>query len=214
MFKKIMMTALAVSALALNAPAASAGHATVSCRFNAVSQATATGQDTWEGAAEGYIVGNTGEAVSIRCVVKVNGAVRAATSWGSGTTVATTADRVTYVRTLTEVTQLCAQYVTAHGPGETCFATTTTTIPPAEFWDAVDLVWETVFGALDPVFDEITEIEKTYIDPTACEELKKHAGTYGGPPPAPVIVITAEGDVYIDGDLFWDCPPYEPDPAS
>ena len=198
LLKKIMMAGLAVGALALNAPAASAGHATVNCRFNAVSQATATGQDTWEGAAEGYIVGNAGEAVSIRCVVKVNGAVRAATAWGSGTTAATTADRVTYVRTLTEVTQLCAQYTTAHGPGETCFATTTTQIPPQE-----------VIDALDAVFDLLTEVEKTVIDPVVCPVLQSLNGSYGPIEIKPGTGGTG-GDVYINGELWWDCPTYEP----
>ena len=214
MIKKIMMAALAVSALALNAPAASAGHQTVSCRFNALSQGTVTGQDTWEGAAQGYIVGNAGESVSIRCVVRVNGAVRASTSVGVGTTVATTADRVTFAATLTETTQLCAQYTTAHGSGETCFATTTTTIPPDEVWDAIDAVFELFFDTADPVFDEITKIEKEHIDPKLCPELAKLKGTYGGPPPVPVIVITEFGDIYIDGILFWDCPPYEPEPVA
>ena len=216
LFKKLLTAVVAVGAVALYAPVASASHATVNCRFNAVSQATATGQDTWEGHAQGYIVGNTGEPVSIRCVVKVNGTVRAATAWGSGNTVATTQDRVTYVRTLTQVTQLCAQYTTSHGAGETCFATTTTQVPPQEVYDALDAVIteiDNALGQLDPVFDIIHDIEVTYVDPVACPALAARAGTYGGPPPLPVITITANGDILVDGELWWDCPGYEPVPA-
>ena len=126
-----------LGALALPAPAASASHAAVYCRYNAVSQATATGRDTWVGHAHGYVAGDTGEPVAIRCVIRVDGAIRAATGWGTGSTVAVTADQVTYVRALTEVTLMCAEYVTADGPGETCFQTTTTQIPPKAELDAV-----------------------------------------------------------------------------
>ena len=185
-----MMAGLAAGALALNAPVASAGHEQVLCRFNAVSQATATGQDTWEGVAEGIVVGNPTEAVSIRCVVRVSGVIAAATVPGSGTGVATTADRVTYARTLTQVTQLCAQYTSSHGASETCFATTTTQVPPQE-----------VIDALYPV------------DVAICSVLDDHNGFDNG-----VIRIqpgTADqngntgGDVYVNGALFWDCPGYE-----
>ena len=148
---RTIVAGLVVGLLATYAPVATAGHAIVGCRMNSLSQATATGQDTWEGVAEGYVIGNTGEAVSVRCVVRVNGAVRAATNWGNGTTAATTADRVTYIRTLTEVAQLCAQYVTGHGPGETCFDVSTTAVPPPEVYDvlvgALDLVDEVGPGA-------------------------------------------------------------------
>lgn len=148
--RRMVIAALAAGLVALNAPAVSANHATVNCRFDSQSQAAVTGQDTWEGFAQGYIIGNAGESVTIRCVVKVNGSNRAATAWGSGTTVATTADRVTYVRTLTEVVQLCAQYTTAHGAGETCFAVSTTQLPPQEVIDAVESVSDLVGGRRYP----------------------------------------------------------------
>lgn len=201
------MAGLAVVALALNAPAASANHATINCRFNAVTQAAATGQDTWEGVAEGYIVGNPDETVNIRCVVRVNGSVRAATDYGSGQAVATTSGRVTFTRTLTEVTQLCAQYsITRNGQpvesGEVCFGTTTTQIPPQE-----------VIDALQPVFDKLTEIEVTYVDPNLCPLLKPLIGRDIGP-----LSIrggkndstgTPGADIYVNNALFWDCPGYE-----
>ena len=223
MFKKIMMAGLAVSALAINAPAASANHLQVNCRFNAVTQATATGQDTWEGAAEGYIVGDAGESVAVRCIVRVNGAIRAQTDWGTGSTFATTAGRVTYTRTLTEVTQLCAQYTSSHGgtqtaPHEVCFGTTTTQIPPQEVYD---LVIDPLFDILIGIEEEINNITQPYeeeIDRQFCDELAALNDVVNGP----VVDVrpgTADangnrgGDVYINNILFWDCPGYEPPPA-
>ena len=35
-----------------------------------------------------------------------------------------------------------------------------------------------------------------------CPVLASLAGTYGP------VTINGEGDVYIDGEPFWDCPPY------
>ena len=226
MLKKIMMAGLAVSALTINAPAASADHHQFNCRFNALTQATATGQDTWEGVAQGYVIGNSGEAVSIRCVVKVNGVQRAATDWGSGTTYATTQGRVTYTRTLTEVTQLCAEWTLSGTPGSHCFSTTTTQIPPQEVYDLViDPVFDILIALeeqlwtqyLDPLYQNHVRPIERLIDQQLCDELAAANGTYG---PIEIKEGTADpatgakgGDVYVDGELFWDCPGYEPTPA-
>ena len=151
---------LAVLGVALSTPGAfaTAGHAAVGCSARGLSEPTTTGQDVFEGMAVGYIIGDAGESVSVRCVVKVNGAVRAATSWGAGMSVATSADRVTYVRTLTETTQLCAQYVTSHGPGETCFATTTMQMPSQEVQDALRLLADLAVDAANSLHPCVTAV--------------------------------------------------------
>lgn len=41
-----------------------------------------------------------------------------------------------------------------------------------------------------------------YLDPATCDLLKLLPGGYGP------VVINSHGDVYVDGKLFWDCPPY------
>lgn len=141
MLKKIVIALLAAGAVASNAPAASASHQSVGCRYVAVSNPTVTGVDTWEGVAIGYIVGDPGEPVSIRCVVRVGGSVRAATDWGTGVAgVTVTSGRVTYTKSSSAVAQICAQYTTSHGGGETCFAAAGTEIPPQQVADAVDAV--------------------------------------------------------------------------
>lgn len=135
--KRITMLAVAVAATALAPAPASAGHAATRCRFAAVSQATVTGPSTYEGWATGYVLGNPGESVGVRCVVKVNTAVVAATFWSTGTTAATTDGRVTFTFSPGSTVRLCAQYTTAHGPGEECFDTSFATVRDAHgaYWE-------------------------------------------------------------------------------
>ena len=42
-----------------------------------------------------------------------------------------------------------------------------------------------------------------YVDPTMCPVLASQAGTYG------LVVINAQGDVFVGGEPQWDCPPYD-----
>lgn len=191
MVKKLLTAGLVAGALALNAPVASASHEQVTCRFNSVSQATVTGQDTWEGVAEGIVVGGA-EAVAIRCIVRVGTSIRAATDWGTGTGVATTAGRVTYTRTLSEVTQLCAQYTTAsEGAKEVCFGTTTLQVPPQE-----------VIDALEPVDD-------AFCDAAIGPGKAISAPTFDVRPGSPDRGGNPSYDLYVNGGIFYDCPGYE-----
>ena len=180
-----LLTALAVAGAI--APPASAGHAAVNCKFVAVSYPLVTGQDTWEGIADGYLVANPGENASLRCVIKVNGAVRAATARSSGISTVTTGDRVTYVRTSTESVQVCAQYTTGHGSAESCRTAETVQAPPPEVVDFGNAVSEAA-------------------DVFACAMAARLAGAYG---PAE---IKPDGDTYVNGTLVWDCAPYARDP--
>lgn len=41
------------------------------------------------------------------------------------------------------------------------------------------------------------------LDPTVCPILSSFPST------VPFVVIDQQGDVYVDGDLVWDCPPYQ-----
>jgi hypothetical protein len=129
--RRIVSAGAVVAAVALTAPGAAAGHVNATCRVTSLSSSVATGRSTYEGVAEGAVAGTPNESVSIRCVVKVNGAVRVATDRGSGSGVATTAGRVTFTASLTDVMQLCAQYTSAHGASERCFS--------LGFGDAVNL---------------------------------------------------------------------------
>ena len=137
MFKHLCVAMVAVCSMALGMPAASAGHQTVHCRFTALSSSADLNE--YVGAAAGYIIGNPGETVTIQCVVRVDSIIEDSTPQGVGSTAATTAGDVSFTRRLDQVVQLCARYTTPHGPGETCFATTTTQFPPQEVIDLLPL---------------------------------------------------------------------------
>ena len=115
---KAIAAAAVLAGLAVTAAPASAGHELVTCRFAAANQNEFGAPDRYLGVAEGHIV-DIG-AVSVQCLVKVDGVVRAATTVGTGTNHATTADPVMYVRTPDEVVSLCAAYTTPHVATERC----------------------------------------------------------------------------------------------
>ena len=198
MIKKILVASLAVGALALGAPAAHAEHAQFDCGFDTIAQETATGgQDTFTGAAYGFIVSPTpGEQVSIQCWVRVDGARVDETPTGTGTNVATTADQVTYTATDTQDVDLCADWSAGSESGTTCFETTTTQIPPQE---VIDLI--------NSVFDLITQIEIEVVDPVLCPLLIQLDGVVPDVPG--VVEINGQGDVFLAAEPFWDCPPYD-----
>jgi hypothetical protein len=210
LLKKIMIGGLAVGALALNAPAAlAAAPAAVGCRVNGVTQAVATGQDTWESAIEGYVVADAADAnktATIKCEIRVGTSVRGATSVGTGNSAAAVAEHVQYTRALTETPTLCAVWSVGSGgtSGTTCVPLTTQQIPPQE-----------VLDALDGILTIINNLEITLIDPNLCPVLTLLNGDYG---PVSIKAGTADangnrgGDLYVNGVLEWDCPGYEPAP--
>ena len=182
MFKKILLVAAATSALALNAPVAHADAPTADCGFESVQQADATGQ-SYEGVAYGSVAHGEGGPVSIRCYVTVNGTVAASTPTGTGTGFAITQGRITFAAAETDDVRLCYEATTVHGLESGCGETTNTQIPPQEVIDLLNSIL-------------------VLVDPTICDALKLVAGNYGP------IVIDAQGDVYVNGVLWYDCPPY------
>ncbi len=203
MFKKILTAALAAGALALNAPVAQADAPRFDCSFDSVQQDTATGQN-YEGAAWGYIAHAEGGDVTIRCYIAVNGVEASSTPTGTGSNgAAVTSGRVTFAATDTDSVQLCAEYTSPHASDNVCFESTSTQIPPQEVIDLLISLFETIDATLAPVWSTLTDIEKTYIDPTLCDVLDGIPGTYGP------VTINTQGDVFIDGEPFWDCPPYD-----
>jgi hypothetical protein len=197
LFKKIMVAALAVGALALNAPVAMADDPVYDCGFDSNQQETVTGQN-YEGVIYGYIAHGDG---TLRCYITVNGGDVGADvevqAPGAG------AERISFAANDTDAVNICWEVTTSHGTETGCAESTHTQIPPQAVIDLLILIAETVDGALVPVFDLLTDIEKTYIDPNVCPALAAAAGTYGP------ITINSQGDVFIDGEPFWDCPPYD-----
>ena len=181
--RTLALAGLAAGLVALHAPAASADHVDANCQFNAVSQATLTGADQWEGVAEGWAVAKH-DTVTVRCVVYVNGVATASTApEGPTPVVAVTAGRVSYTARITDLVQLCPVVTTSHGEQRLC-GYGGEQVPPQEIVDL--LIW--TFG---------------HVDRAGCAVL---AALSPGTPP---VTIDPEGDVYVDGELWWDCPPYE-----
>ena len=209
MFKKLLASSIVVGTVALGAPIAHAEHEQFDCGFNTIAQETATGgQDTFTGAAYGYVVGAPGEAVTVRCYVAVNGTEVGSTPTGSGTTAAGTAGQVTYTATDQDDVDLCIEYSTAsEGTVNTCFETTTTTFPPQAVTDLLISLAEQVDAVLAQVFDTLSDLEVQFVDPVLCPIFVTLGGVIPDVPG--VLEINGQGDVFLLGDPFWDCPPYD-----
>ena len=198
LLKKIILAALALGAITVPAPSAMADEPTFGCGFRSVQQDDATGQN-YEGVAYGYIAHAEGGEVSIRCAIEVSGSEVTSTPPGTGTAFASTAGRVTFAAADTEVVTMCA-WVVVHGVAraKVCSETNRVQIPPQEVIDLINDVFR--------ILNE--QIFIPIVDPLICPRLAEREGTYGP------VTIGPDGDVSIDGELWWDCMPYVIDPPA
>jgi hypothetical protein len=67
-----------------------------------------------------------------------------------------------------------------------------------------DPIFDPVFDLLDTIDALLQSVEKDVIDPLVCPVLATLQGDYAG-----LVTINAQGDVFIAGTPFWDCPPYD-----
>ncbi|HVF03668.1 MAG TPA: hypothetical protein VNA20_02395 [Frankiaceae bacterium] len=185
------MATLAVGALALNAPAAQADVPSFDCRLRSVQQDTVTGQ-SFQGVLVGVIAHADPSAVSIRCYITVNGVPQsgADTGTGSGTSVATAQKDISFTAGDTDVVRICYVYTSAHGNGSGCITVGIIQVPPQVVYDTID-------GALEQVWP--------IIDPPICSVLKLLAGSHAGG----AVVVNSQGDVYVNNEPQYDCPPYD-----
>lgn len=197
MLKTILTCLVAAGSLAMTAPPASADDPTFGCGYRAVSQDDLTGWYVFEGVAYGHVAHQDGGQVTIRCYVKVNGVDVTTTPTGAGAAVAGTAGRISYQAYDTDVAQLCAEATTAHGTSTKCYSHPVF-IPP--YHDPIPGVLEFVYGLLDEIY--------RHVDPAVCQVLAAQAGDHGP------VTINDQGDVFLAGDLWWDCPPYEIWPSA
>lgn len=133
MLKRSMAAVVAMTALGLGAPAATADQPTADCRFRVVQEETTTGQN-WEGAAWGYVIHAGDTNATIRCKIRVNGIENSSSPRGSGTT----AGRVTFTASELDVVTICAEVTTNHGTYEQCFEVSRRQVPPQEVYDTAD----------------------------------------------------------------------------
>ena len=192
--RPLVLTGLAAGVLALHAPTASADHVNAQCRFNAIQQDTLTAPDRFEGHAQGWALAYE-DTVTVRCVIVVNGVEAASTAPGTPTeTVAVTAGRISYTARDIDVVHLCPVVTTRHGEEWRCWYSPPPPPPPLLEW-LLDAAYDT--------YDTVNDLVIEHVDPRVCPAL---ADLSPGTPP---VFIDAEGDVYVNGEPVWDCPPYD-----
>ena len=189
MFKKILMASLAVGALALNAPVATAAEATGQCGFDSVQQDSTTGQN-YEGVAYGFASDTDGDPVTIRCYITVNTvpAPAGSTPIGSGPAgVAATSGVVSFEATENDDVKLCTE---VNGALQGCADSTNTQVPPQE---VIDLIADATAG-LDPLICAV--LQASMLMPVVNSVVP---GTFD----------LDDCDIYVNGGRFIDFVPYE-----
>ena len=187
--KKLLLAALAVGSMALGAPAAQASHTYEGgCGFDSVTDPS--GQvaqpDVFTGVMYAAVVATNppGADVHVRCEIRVNNLVKDSFE-ASGPGVAVGADEAQFLATDADVVTMC-DVVTIGGHTSTvCGQADRFQIPPQEVIDLIDMLFIDI------------------IDPAICPVL---AGLAPGVPG--VVDINTQGDVFVLGDGFFDCPPY------
>ncbi|HWL38390.1 MAG TPA: hypothetical protein VNQ77_19540, partial [Frankiaceae bacterium] len=67
-----------------------------------------------------------------------------------------------------------------------------------------DPIFDPIFDLLDTIDALLIQLEKDVIDPIVCAVLPLLQGDYAG-----VVTINGQGDIFLLGEPFWDCPPYD-----
>lgn len=182
----VTLAATAVTGAATTATADEPG----ACVLRAVSSRRLTGAG-YEGFAAGHVAHADGGAVAVRCYVTVDGSEVTSTPAGSGSGVATTAGRVSFWAAGTSHVELWGEFWTPAGRSAVRYPTTTQA-PPQEAADAAATATDMLDDVVRPV-----------LDAPLCPLLASLAGAYGP------VTITSHGDVVVDGDGSYDCPPYD-----
>jgi hypothetical protein len=216
--KKIAIAALALGALATTfvtpASAAAPSDTDLGCGFTSV---TDPNPEAPVGTQTGYIDGGPIlQNGTITCTIQVGGATHADANNGASAS-ATGTNGFTYLSpTLVSYSSppltpvyLCTQFndgsVTYYWDDTTGTWTTSasSTCGLAISGGTSDPVFDPIFDLIDTILDLLTTVEKDVIDPAVCPVLATLAGSYGP------ITINAQGDIFINGEAFWDCPPYD-----
>lgn len=164
------------------------------CGFDSVQQDTATGQN-YEGAAYGYAANTTGGPITVRCYITVNGVPAAAgsTPVGAGAGVATTAGPISFEAATGADVEMCTE---VNGTTIECGDSTNTQIPPQEVIDLIVFITSIPDPLICPIIEDIADLG---VEVPGVLEFGDPSDPTGDP-----------ADIYLAGDLFWDCPPYEP----
>ena len=181
------------------------------CGYNSVSQDDTTGPGHYVGVARGDAVvasprrGHNPVTVSaVRCVYYQDGVAFASfTGTGAGPVAVVPPAPIEF--TLEDWSWIvpCIELDVVDGHGvthhlEECYGVTTLEMPPRAW---IELIEFTVTALNEHVFYDV--------DPWLCAALREAGpGTYGP------VTLEPDGDVYFEGEWFWDCPPYDESGSS
>lgn len=215
------LLAAALLAAVLPMPGAEAAHqppAGEGCRYLAVGDDN-LGADTWHGVLHGGPVTGDG-TVQLTCRIVVN-------AWTHDATAAVTVSslptprvaaleptRVSFEAGYDDFVAMCTSvrvngitWYETHGgwstdPASYCWKHLPWELVPEPLRPVVDGVACLVFGdacdVIGPLLGEVFEV----VDPAVCERFVAAA------PGVPPVEIRPDGDVYVNGEWWWDCPPY------
>ena len=182
--------------LLATAPAAHADHEYYhhgGCGFFTTSDGTDSPSTRWDGevdlavvAADEYTWAPTGEQLTVECVLYVNGVQPGTVVLSeSGTGAVAKVAPLTYYADPDDVVSLCARVTTDDDVVLACGSGPAPLLPPAA-WDQIDAA-------------------EALADSTVCLALLALDGGPADQPPA--FDIRSDGDLYVAGEWFWDCPP-------
>ena len=163
------------------------------CSFSTVSDGTDSPSTRWDGAVVAAVVAAdehtwapTGEQLTVECVMYLNGAQPGTVVLSeSGTGAVAKVAPLTYYADPDDIVSMCTRVTTDDDVVVACGAgPTRPLLPPA--------VQEQVDAAL------------TLVDSTTCQALVALDGGPADQPPA--FDVRSDGDLYVAGEWFWDCP--------
>ena len=196
--KKLVLASLAgITAVAAATPvqAHPTYHYYGGCSYFTLSDGTDSSQTQWDGEVHAVAVATdavTGApaavAITVECELRINGATPGMILFSaSGGGVVAGASHVTFHADPDDIVTMCDNVTVGGEFHKQCDETTTTPIIPQPVQDAIELA-------------------EQELDRATCAVLQ---GMSGGPADQPpVIDIRSDGDVYVLGEWFWDCPPY------
>jgi hypothetical protein len=187
------ITALTVAAALAAGPGVPAAHADGGSDYLGGCGYTATSTSNgWDADVRAEVVvystvpGDNPVSATVTCEIRVNGVPRHTLAW-SGTVVIAGSDSVSFAATGSDLIEVCetVDYTSNGDPS------VTTCEEPG-----------TIFDDIDALLDFLAEATKD-VDKVVCPVIGLLA------PGVPPVGIEPGGDIYLFGDLFLDCYPYQ-----
>ncbi|HVF03801.1 MAG TPA: hypothetical protein VNA20_03080 [Frankiaceae bacterium] len=177
--------AVVAAATAVAAPHAAAAEASGECVV--VATGTPDGTST---RFDGHLAGlaTADGPVSVACRLTRNGTTVAASAPGSGTDRATTYGAVSVLTQSDDELLLCVDVTADAATSTRCERAVR--VPPYVVYETVDAFFNQLWAVYTPPF---------------CDYTKMLTGYYGDG----AVIVNEQGDVYVNGEPQWECPPYD-----